>query len=248
MSKRIQAFIYGFAALHLVWLIAAVCLNSRVLVNPIIVYKNLGEILHSGMAQHILASTIRIIEGVCISLISGIFIGLLLANSKRINKICSPLLYFTYPIPKLALLPVVMLLLGIGEVAKITMIVLIIVFQIIIATRDAVFNISKEDFHVLTSLGAKKREFLRWIIFPAILPEVLTSLRIAIGTAISVLFFTETFGTDKGMGFFIVDSWMRLSYTGMYAGILILSIMGFIFFLLIDILEEYICSWKKTKL
>lgn len=245
MIKRIQAFVYGFMAFHVVWWLLAVCVDSRVLVSPVVVYKNIGIILHAGMLQHIWASTLRIIEGVCISLILGVFTGLLLAGNKKINKVFSPVLYFTYPIPKLALLPVVVLLLGIGEVAKVAMIVLILMFQIIVATRDAVFNISKEDFHVLTSLGAKKREFFRWIIFPAILPEVLTSLRIAVGTAISVLFFTETFGTDKGMGFYIVDSWMRLSYIEMYAGILVLSMMGFILFLLIDILERYLCLWKK---
>jgi NitT/TauT family transport system permease protein len=193
---------------------------------------------------HVIASLVRVVEGIFISVLIGVPAGLLLANSKKINKLFSPLLYFIYPVPKLALLPVVMLLLGIGENAKIVMIVLILVFQIIVAARDAVLHIPHEDFHVLVSLGANKRQMLRWIILPSILPEMLTSLRVSIGTALSVLFFTETFGTDKGMGFYIVDAWMRLAYTEMCVGILILSLIGFILFYTIDLLEGKICKWK----
>ena len=247
MIKRILSIVFGFLTFNLLWLILSFCIQSDVLVSPIEVYRSMGHTVQADMWKHIAASSMRIFEGLFLSLLIAIPTGLILANYPKINKICSPLLYFTYPVPKLALLPVVMLLIGIGEAAKITMIVLILVFQIIIATRDAVLHIPKEDFHVLTSLGANKIQLLRWITLPAILPEILTSLRIAIGTAVSVLFFTETFGTDKGMGFYIVDSWMRLAYTEMYTGILILLLIGFVLFLLIDILEEYTCKWKLNK-
>ena len=192
---------------------------------------------------HAIASACRILEGLFIALLIAVPTGLLLANYPKINKICSPLLYFTYPVPKLALLPVVMLLLGIGEAAKIAMIVMILVFQLIVSIRDAALHIPREDFHVLISLGANRRQILRWITLPAILPETLTAIRVAIGTAASVLFFTETFGTDKGMGFYIVDSWMRLAYGEMYAGIFVLSLLGFILFFTIDILEKRVCKW-----
>lgn len=196
---------------------------------------------------HVIASACRILEGLFIALSIAVPIGLLFANYPKINKICSPLLYFTYPVPKLALLPVVMLLLGIGEAAKITMIVLILVFQLIVSIRDAALHIPREDFHVLISLGANKRQMLRWITLPSILPETLTAIRVAIGTAASVLFFTETFGTDKGMGFYIVDSWMRLAYKEMYNGILALSLLGFLLFFSIDILEKKVCKWKNRE-
>ena len=192
---------------------------------------------------HAIASACRMLEGLFIALLIAVPTGLLLANYPKINKICSPLLYFTYPVPKLALLPVVMLLLGIGEAAKIAMIVMILVFQLIVSIRDAALHIPREDFHVLISLGANKRQILRWITLPAILPETLTAIRVAIGTAASVLFFTETFGTDRGMGFYIVDSWMRLAYGEMYAGIFVLSLLGFILFFTIDILEKRVCKW-----
>ena len=244
MIKRILTFVYGFLAFNVLWLLLSVCVDSPVLISPIEVYQSFDNM--SGLWIHIVASLMRILKGLFLSLVIGVPLGLLMSDFPKINKVFSPLLYFTYPIPKLALLPVVMLSLGIGEATKITMIVLILVFQIIIATRDAALHIPESNFHVLISLGANKRQMLRWITLPAILPEILTSLRIAIGTAVSVLFFTETYGTDRGMGFYIVDSWMRLSYVQMYTGILFLSLIGFVLFFLIDWLEERVCKWKKS--
>ncbi len=246
ISKKCIVFIYGFLFFNLLWLIAAEIIKSPVLVSPIDVYLSLGNILQSGMFLHIIASLIRVVEGLLLSLLIGIPVGLFLSSSPKINKICSPLVYFSYPIPKLALLPLVMLMLGIGESAKVTMIVLILVFQIIIATRDGVLHISKESFHVVRSLGASKIQILRWVTLPAIIPEVLTNLRIAVGTALSVLFFMETYGTERGMGFYIMDAWMRLSYTQMYAGILILSLIGFLLFFMIDLIEDFLCKWKNV--
>ncbi|GHT77293.1 ABC transporter permease [Bacteroidia bacterium] len=194
--------------------------------------------------EHILASVVRLTEGLFLAFLIAVPIGLLLSHSPKINKIGSPILYFSYPIPKLALLPVVMLLMGIGESAKITMIVLILVFQVIVSVRDAALHIPHEDFHVLISLGANKRQLFRWVVLPAILPETLTSLRVAVGTSASVLFFTETFGTDKGLGFYIVNSWMRLAYKDMAVGIIALSLIGLALFSAIDLLEKRLCKWK----
>lgn len=235
----------GAILINIIWYVAAVTLRMNVLVNPITVYANLGEILQKSMMSHLLASMERIVLGVGIAIVLGVGIGVLMSQSRLANRLLGSFVYFTYPIPKLALLPVVMLLAGIGNATKVIMIVLIIVFQIIIATRDSIGNIPKEQYYILTSLGAGRWTIWRNLTFPSILPDLLTTLRIAIGTAISVLFVTETYGTDRGMGYFIVDAWMRINYVDMYAGIIILSMTGFFVFLAIDILETTLCKWKN---
>lgn len=75
---------------------------------------------------------------------------------------------------------------------------------------------------------------------------MLSALRIALGTAISVLFVTETYGTTRGLGYYITDAWMRLDYLGMYAGIALLSISGVLLFILIDWLEQLLCPWQSS--
>lgn len=243
-KDKIKLFIQGFLMTNVIWYLLAIIVNTRVLPTPIDVYMNLNNLYDNRLHLHILASLYRVTLGVGISLLLGSFIGLLMAYSKAWNKLLNPLVYFTYPIPKTALLPVAMLLFGLGDSSKVILIVLILVFQVIIAVRDAVLNISQETYNPIRSLGASRRQIFRYITLPSILPAMLTNLRLSIGTALSILFFAEAYGTQKGIGYYILDAWTRIDYLGMYAGIVAISLFGFILFVLIDILEEATCGWK----
>lgn len=236
----------GALLLNLLWYLAALLLNTPVLVNPLTVYSQIGTVWQQSMSAHLLASLLRIVIGISIALVLGFMVALSMFRYKNFGRVMDSFVYFCYPIPKLALLPIIMLLAGLGDVTKIIMIVLIIIFQIIVNLRDSLRNISKESFLVLTSLGATHAQLMRHLILPAITPEALSTLRVAIGTAISVLFVTETYGTNKGMGFFIVDAWMRISYTEMYVGIVVLGMAGFFLFLLVDGLETALCRWRNS--
>jgi NitT/TauT family transport system permease protein len=209
-----------------------------------LIYMKILQSFKESIAIHALYSIGRVFIGVFVSLFLGVLLGYLMGYFKRIDKLLSPLVYFTYPVPKMALLPIVMLLFGLGEISKIIMLTLIIIFQIIIAARDAVKAIPKEAYHSLYSLGAGRLQIFMEIVAPASFSEIITSIRLAIGTAVSILFFTETYGTEYGMGYFIMDSWMRVNYIDMYAGIVVLSIIGVLIFILIDLIDSYLCSWR----
>ena len=251
MVKVIQSnllkMIVGFLLLNVIWFIASYYTTTQLIVNPISVYSKLPQIWSQSMDTHLLASLRRIVLGVSIAVLIGFIFTYLLIQNKISKLLIDSFVYISYPIPKLALLPIVMLLAGIGETTKIIMIVLIIVFQIIINLRDGINKIPAESQFVATSLGINKKQRLKHIIIPAITPDLLSALRVAIGTAISVLFVTETYGTDQGMGFFIVDAWMRINYMEMYAGIVILSFLGFLLFIFIDFLELITCQWLNNK-
>ena len=242
--EKWQGALYSFIVVIVLWWAVAGILTLPIVPSPYKVFLTIMVIFKSKMEIHVMYSLGRILAGIIISILVGVPLGFLMGYFNRVDKIMSPLIYFTYPVPKLALLPVVMLLFGLGEVSKLLMIILIIVFQIIISSRDAVKSIPEETFRSLQSLGASKLQTFTEIILPASLPEVLTATRLALGTAVSILFFTETFGTEYGMGYFIMDSWMRVNYLDMYAGIVILSFMGFCIFTAIDIAEGYVCSWR----
>jgi len=242
--EKWQGALYSFVMVIIVWQAVAMLLKIPIIPTPVAVFDDILQIFHSRMEIHLLYSLGRIIAGIAISILLGVSLGLLMGYYARVDKILSPLVYFTYPVPKIALLPIVMLLFGLGEASKLIMIVLIIVFQIIITARDAVKNIPQEIFRSLQSLGAGRRQIFNEIIIPASLPEVITATRLALGTAVSILFFTETFGTEYGMGYFIMDAWMRVNYLDMYAGIVMLSILGFCLFSVLDVAEKYFCSWR----
>ncbi|WP_315111922.1 ABC transporter permease subunit [Clostridium intestinale] len=245
IRKKLLVFIQGFITFNLLWYLFSLKVNMKILPRPTEVYLNMFELSNQELYKHVFVSLYRVSSGIIISLIIGSLIGLLMAYSKMWNKILNPLVYFTYPIPKTALLPIVMLLYGLGDKSKIIIIVLILVFQIIVAVRDAALNIPYETYNPIRSLGASKLQIFSHITLPAILPELLTTLRLSIGTALSILFFAEGYGTKYGIGYYILDAWSRISYLEMYTGIIILGLLGFVLFMLIDILEESLFKWKS---
>ena len=97
------------------------------------------------------------------------------------------------------------------------------------------------------SLGASKLELAALVVVPAALPDLLTSLRVSLGTAVAVLFLAETFATDTGLGFLIVDSWSRVAYAEMYAAIIALSLLGLGLFAAVDAAERLLCPWHSYR-
>lgn len=231
-------------ALFAVWWGLAALLVLPIIPSPVLVLRTLADIFREYIAMHAAYSLWRIAAGLLLAVGLGLPLGVIMGYFPKADRFLSPLVYLTYPIPKIALLPILMLLCGVGEMAKILMIFLIIVFQVIIAVRDGIRSIPRETYYPLYSLGASFYHVFCEILWPASLPKFITAVRVAMATAISVLFFTETFGTQYGMGYFIMDAWLRVNYLEMYAGIVVLSLIGLLLFGLIDCLEKYFCHWQ----
>ncbi|MBW9149492.1 ABC transporter permease [Clostridium sp. CM028] len=240
---KIINFVIAFIIIFSLWQIIAMIISKPLFPPPYAIVINIFRTFHKDISIHVIYSFNRIMVGILFTLAIGVPVGILMGYFKKIDLIFSPIIYFNYPIPKIALLPIVMLIFGLGDLTKIVMIFLITFFPVVVNIRDEVKNIPEDVFYPMYSLGATNFQIIKEIVFPGILKAILTSLRIGIGTAISVLFFTENFGTEYGMGYFIMDSWMRINYIQMYSGILILSIIGLFFFIIIDILEGIFCPW-----
>ncbi|MCY6372670.1 ABC transporter permease [Clostridium ganghwense] len=242
--KKIN-FLYAILLILILWQSLAFIINKPIFPTPFNIMKYTVKNFSAEMVLHLLYSLKRVVLGILFTLILGVPLAIIMAVYERADSILSPILYFNYPVPKIALLPIVMLIFGLGEFTKIIMIFLITFFPMVVNVRDAVKNIPEEIYYPMYSLGATKFQIILEIIFPGIYSTILTSIRISIGTAISILFFTENFGTKYGMGYFIMDSWMRVNYVQMYSGIVILSIIGLVMFIIIDILETIICPWQN---
>ena len=244
LLKQCMIFVQGFVSINLIWFIAFLLTDTAVIPSPLRVYQSFHTVLQDHMMIHVLYSLRRIGAGVAIALTIGVPIGILLAYSKKANIILYPFIYFSYPIPKTALLPIAMLLLGMRDGSKVVIMVLVLVFQIIISVRDSIQTIDKSMYQILKSSGAHKLAIIRYVTLPAILPQLLTSLRVSIGAAVSILFFVEGYGTTYGMGYYILDAWSRINYIEMYIGIITIAIIGFLLFVSIDYLAYRICKWN----
>lgn len=245
MGKSVSMWYLAAAAfLTALWFVVAQIVALPIIPSPVLVAENLADIFMKYIAIHSIYSLWRIGAGLLLAIGVGLPLGVIMGYFPKADRFLSPLVYLTYPIPKIALLPILMLLFGVGESSKIVMIFLIIVFQVVVAVRDGIRSIPKETLYPLYSLGASFRDIFFEVLWPASLPKFITAIRVALATAVSVLFFTETFGTKYGMGYFIMDAWLRVNYLEMYSGIVVLSMIGLILFTTIDLIEQHACHWQ----
>ena len=237
-KKRIRGLLLAVIILHVMWWAVSLLLNKEILPGPVKVYKVFPTLIENQLGWHILVSLRRMAIGMGSALVLGGVVGIFMGRFPKVNQFLDPVIYLTYPIPKLALLPMIMLLFGLGEFSKILLIILIVFPQVVLSVRDAILQIPKSLYDVYECMNASRWSVFKLVTFPASLGALLSTSRISLGTAISVLFFTENYGTKYGMGHIIMDSWLRMDYPQMYGFILVLSMIGFLLFSLIDLIDR----------
>ncbi len=237
-------YIIGFVSFLLIWELLHVLLRTHTIPSPldtiIFMCKHIPQLM-----KHCGASLLRVVVAILISLVVGVPLGIILGVNETIKKFCSPLLYFIYPIPKVAFLPVFMLLFGLGNTSKIILVIWIIIFQIILSVRDGVTQIPRLYGKVMDSFSANQIQKYRYLILPAILPQIIGGLRISIGISLASLFFAENYATKFGIGYYILSAWTKMNYIEMFSGILALGFVGILLFLLLDRIEVACAPWVK---
>ncbi|MGI6686330.1 MAG: ABC transporter permease [Bacillota bacterium] len=233
------------AGLLIGWWLLSLGLNSPAVPHPWDAVKSLVEGLQGDLLIHLGVSLYRVLVSLILATVLAVPLGIFLGKNIEIDRRAAPLVYLTYPIPKVVFMPVFLILLGMGDTSKIVLIALITFYQILVTTRDAAKNLEKGYIYSVQSLGAGSFELYRHVYFPACLPAILTSLRLGLGTAMAVLFLAETYATQQGIGFFIMDSLSRMNYEEMFAGIIAMGLMGFFLYLLLDQGEKIICAWTR---
>lgn len=245
LKKQYRILIHALPAVQVVvlWQMLSLILSSPAFPGPLEVLPEFCS-GWSVLLTHASASIGRVFGAILTSTFLALPLGLVIGGCEPAYNLLSPLIYSLYPIPKVAFLPVIMLLLGLGDAPKIVLMDLIIFFQILVAVVDARRGIDRQLVAAIMTLGPTRFQLLWHVLLPATLPRVITAVRISIGTAMSVLFFAETFGTNYGLGFFITDAWMRMDYLAMFSGIVTQSLLGLLLFRAISWLESKLCQWQ----
>ncbi len=228
----------GSLALILLWQIAAIILNRPILPPPTVVVPLFIQAIPGDLGRHLLASTARVLTAISLAVITAAPLGLALGQLPRLDRIASPLIAIIYPIPKIIFLPVIYVLIGISDLSKITLIAIIIFFQILVVVRDEAKGLRYELIASVRSLGAGRRALFRYVYLPASIPAVLTALRVSVGTAVAVLFIAEQSLTSWGLGYYIgVETYQVLMYPEMYTGIMAMGLLGGGLYALIHAIE-----------
>ena len=245
MGRKRDIFIAGVILLCL-WELSSLLLGSMALPEPWVVLTDVFRKISDGSLLDDLAiSSLRALLGIVLALAAAVPLGLVSGAEEPLRRRLSPFIFLLYPIPHVVLLPLIIILFGIGNFSKIFLIALIVFFQILVTTRDAARMIHQNYYYSMQTLGASRLQVYVHVIFPACLPKILTAMRISIGTAVAILFFVESFATTRGLGYIIMDSWGRADYTALYTGIFCMALLGFSLYLLLDWIERRVCRWTQ---
>lgn len=241
--RRRDVFLAALAVLIL-WQGLALIVQRTILPTPVIVLATFVRELPRDLGRHLLVSLYRVAASIALAIGLATPAGLVLGQSATLNRIFSPFIYLLFPVPKVVLVPIVLLFLGVGDVPKIVIITMILFFQILVLVRDAAANIRPELLMSVRSLGAGRRALFRFVYLPASVPAMLTAVRQSIGTAVAVLYIAELFATRYGLGYYIYYQGSTLfDYPRMYAGVIAMSLLGLGLYFGVDVAEKHLCRW-----
>jgi NitT/TauT family transport system permease protein len=233
--------------LLLIWevLVRAKVLDLRFFPAPSQVLKALYELLTTGvLLEDVRVSLVRIAAGFTIGALAGLVVGLLMGVSRLIRAAGKPLFGVLYPIPKIAILPLVMLVFGIGETSKYVIVAIGVFFLVLLNTMAGVMNIDRIYLDVGRNYGARRLDVLRRIALPGALPFIFTGIRLGWGTGLLLIVAAEFISSKSGLGYLIWNAWQTFSVDEMYAGLLTISALGLLSFAILDVLERWLIPWK----
>lgn len=238
-------FIKGALLLLIPWYILAFSISMPIIPFPHLVLKEVfTELIRGQVLIHLLVSLYRVLTGILLALLIAIPLGILMGLKNSANKLLTPIIYLFQPVPKIALLPIFLVLFGIGDLSKILIVSMVIFFPSVLMIKDSVAEINYNFVELAKAYHLSNHQVLVDIIFPSILPSIFSTLRISVGISLSVLFFSENFATDYGIGYYIMNSWIMVNYLQMYTGIVFISLLGIFLYKTIEIIEKKTMPWK----
>ena len=198
----------------------------------------------SSLPSHTLTSLSRAAVGFAFGAVPAIALGIIMGLVPLVRAALQPIVGALFPIPKVAILPLVMLIFGLGEQSKWAIIAIGVFFQVLIATAAGVANIEKIYLDVGRNFGASRLQTYRTIALPGALPMIFAGIRLGWGVALLLLVTAEMVSSKSGLGYLIWQSWQTFSVEEMYVGLVTIAALGILSFWLLDALESWLLPWK----
>lgn len=227
------------------WGTRAGWISSLTLPRPSDVGQTFVELYQSGLLyKHMSVSLSRLAVGATLGATLGIGVGVLIGLSSYIRAGLVPLVAALFPIPKIALLPLFVIWFGIDETSKYALIAFGTFTPTVVATYGAVDNVDRTLIRMGQSFGLSWFSIVRKIVLPGAMPGILSGLRISIAIAIILLVAAEMLGAQYGIGAYILEAGSLYDLERLFAGVVILSLLGVCVSGAIGYLERRILRWR----
>ncbi|MDR0359181.1 MAG: ABC transporter permease [bacterium] len=258
VSRRVRARTAGELGVSIgstllllvVWelLVRAEVLDSRFFPAPTEVIRTLFEMIRSGLLlTDVWVTLVRVLIGFALGSAFGIVLGLVMGLSRIVRAALMPMVGAIYPIPKIAVLPLVMLIFGLGDTSRYVVVAIGVFFLVQLNAMAGVMSIENIYLDVGKNFGASRLDVLRTIALPGALPLVFTGLRLGWGTGLLLIVAAEFLGAREGLGYLIWNAWQTFAVDEMYVGLLAISVIGLVSFGLFDLVEKRVVPWRSER-
>lgn len=206
----------------------------------------LNQTLDGTLLVHLFATLNRVGLGVLFGSTAGIALGLLLGTSHRLRTVIEPFIAATHPIPKIAILPLILILMGIGESTKVFVAAMGAFFPLVINTAAGVRQINKIYFEVAQNYGASRWKVMLRVILPGSLPAIMTGLLLAINITLLLTIAVEMVSAREGLGSTIWMAWQTMRSENLWASLVVITLLGIGSNLLLRLLARLFIPWQVT--
>jgi ABC-type nitrate/sulfonate/bicarbonate transport system permease component len=220
-------------------------LDPRFVPPPSTVMHTLAVMIRTGeLPYHVAVSLRRIILGFLLGAVPAVGTGLAMGLSRPVRALLMPFVSALYPIPKIAVYPLVIFYLGLGEASKISIVAVSIFFLVLLNTMAGVLAVDPAYFKIARAYGARGRDVAATVAFPGALPHIFTGLKLGMGFALIVIVGAELLGSDAGIGYLIWRAYQIFAVDAMFAGLLVTAMLGWAATTALDWLEQRLLPWR----
>jgi|SRR5262245_3541657 len=231
--RRDRAFIIGLAVLFLLlweWAAHAQLISRLFFPPPSTIVSAFGRAVRSGaLWMHFAATLVRLLAGLMVGAVPGLIIGLGLGSSPRARTMLDPIVAFFHPLPKLAVLPLFMIVFGLGEMSRVAVIAAAAFFPMLIAAMSGVRQIPSELFETAEAYGASRFHLFTHVVIPGSLPLLLTGLRLCFNIGLLLSVAVELVTAQHGLGTMIWFAWQTMRIEDLYVALAVLAGLGVAF-------------------
>ncbi len=223
-------------------------LDARFFPAPSSIVSTFARFIASGdLWANLRVSLVRILVGYVMGAVPALLVGICLGLSRFARAFANPIIFALYPVPKVAILPLIMLLFGLGEMSKYVIIAIAVFFLVVVNTTAGVLLIDGIYFDVARNFNASRRDFYFKVVLPGALPPIFTGLKLAMGVALIVLVTAEFVGARSGIGVVIFESWQVFAIERLFVGLVVVSFLGYALSLLMDECERLLVPWRRDR-
>lgn len=230
----------------LIWemLVRAGLISKLIFPAPTSIFTTWWDLLlHGDLMQHFFITLTRMLSGFSIGGGLGLLLGLTIGWSKRLRIIFDPIIAAAHPIPKISLLPMVIIFFGIGESSRVAMVSIGSFFPMVINTMAGVLQVNPTYFEVAENYGANRWNMFRKVVVPGSMPMIFTGARLALQMSLTISISIEMIFSNNGLGSIAWVAWQTLRLTYLFSVLIMIAIMGVTSNFTLQYIKKWLLPW-----